>query len=136
MVIELGHQAYNALKHNRRRSILTMLGMAWGIATVVLLLAYGTGFERGLQIVPGNFHRELVRNHLAGAFLVFHPRGMRQRHPYGAPVHQKLDVNGVSVARSNGNNQRLVNTVHVVLGPAVYGVEVLIHGCKNYIRPA
>ena len=33
MLIELGRQAYNALKHNRRRSILTMLGMAWGIAT-------------------------------------------------------------------------------------------------------
>jgi putative ABC transport system permease protein len=50
MVLELGRQAYNALKHNRRRSILTMLGMAWGIATVVLLLAYGTGFERGLWV--------------------------------------------------------------------------------------
>src|SRR5260370_36405115 len=50
MILELGWQAYNALKHNRRRSILTMLGMAWGIATVVLLLAYGSGFERGLWV--------------------------------------------------------------------------------------
>src|SRR5258708_7412377 len=48
MTGELAKQAYNALRHNRRRSLLTMLGMAWGIATVVLLLAYGTGFERGL----------------------------------------------------------------------------------------
>jgi len=38
-------QAYAALRQNRRRSALTMLGMAWGIATVVLLLAYGTGFS-------------------------------------------------------------------------------------------
>ena len=38
-------QACAALKQNRRRSALTMLGMAWGIATVVLLLAYGTGFS-------------------------------------------------------------------------------------------
>src|ERR1700746_3193504 len=38
-------QAYVALQQNRRRSALTMLGMAWGIATVVLLLAYGTGFS-------------------------------------------------------------------------------------------
>jgi putative ABC transport system permease protein len=37
-------QAWGALRHNRRRSVLTMLGMAWGIATVVLLLAYGDGF--------------------------------------------------------------------------------------------
>ena len=50
MILELARQAYNALKHNRRRSLLTMLGMAWGIATVVLLLAYGSGFERGLWI--------------------------------------------------------------------------------------
>ena len=40
MINELGIQAYDALRHNKRRSILTMLGMAWGIATVVLLLAY------------------------------------------------------------------------------------------------
>jgi putative ABC transport system permease protein len=38
------HQAYVALRYNRRRSAMTMLGMAWGIATVVLLLAYGDGF--------------------------------------------------------------------------------------------
>src|SRR5207245_9780970 len=48
MIRELVRQDYNALRHNRRRSVLTMLGMAWGIATVVLLLAYGAGFERGL----------------------------------------------------------------------------------------
>src|SRR5258706_374807 len=42
MITALATQAYNALRHNRRRSLLTMLGMAWGIATVVLLLAYGT----------------------------------------------------------------------------------------------
>ncbi len=59
MVGELGIQAYNALRHNKSRSLLTMLGMAWGIATVVLLLAYGAGFERGLMIAfetfGGNF---------------------------------------------------------------------------------
>ena len=32
------------MRHNRRRTALTMLGMAWGIATVVMLLAYGDGF--------------------------------------------------------------------------------------------
>ena len=41
-------QAYAALRQNRRRSALTMLGMAWGIATVVLLLAYGTGFSTAI----------------------------------------------------------------------------------------
>jgi putative ABC transport system permease protein len=49
MIHDIGKQAYSALKYNRRRSMLTMLGMAWGIATVVLLLAYGSGFERGIM---------------------------------------------------------------------------------------
>lgn len=60
MIVELTSQAYNALKHNRRRSILTMLGMAWGIATVVLLLAYGSGFERGLWIAFRSWGTNLV----------------------------------------------------------------------------
>jgi len=60
MILELGRQAYNALKHNRRRTILTMLGMAWGIATVVLLLAYGTGFERGLWVAFRSWGTNLV----------------------------------------------------------------------------
>src|SRR5579871_6575714 len=41
-------EAYRALRHNRQRSAITMLGMAWGIATVVLLLAYGTGFSTAI----------------------------------------------------------------------------------------
>jgi putative ABC transport system permease protein len=60
MMIALATQAYNALRHNRRRSLLTMLGMAWGIATVVLLLAYGSGFERGLWAAFRSFGTNLV----------------------------------------------------------------------------
>src|SRR5262245_66477564 len=41
-------EAYRALRQNRRRSAITMLGMAWVIATVVLLLAYGTGFSTAI----------------------------------------------------------------------------------------
>src|SRR5579863_5655350 len=57
---DLGRQAYGALKHNRRRSLLTMLGMAWGIATVVLLLAYGAGFQNALMIAFRSFGGNLV----------------------------------------------------------------------------
>jgi putative ABC transport system permease protein len=35
--------------YNRRRTAITMIGMAWGIATVVLLLAYGAGFSRAIE---------------------------------------------------------------------------------------
>src|ERR1700751_2573515 len=41
-------EAYDSLRNNQRRSAITMLGMAWGIATVVLLLAYGTGFSEAI----------------------------------------------------------------------------------------
>ena len=41
-------EAYGSLAHNRRRTAITMLGMAWGIATVVLLLAYGNGFSTAI----------------------------------------------------------------------------------------
>src|SRR6202035_4547247 len=38
----------------------TMLGMAWGIATVVLLLAYGAVFESGLMVAFRTFGGNLV----------------------------------------------------------------------------
>ncbi len=57
---DLGKQAFNALKHNRRRSLLTMLGMAWGIATVVLLLAYGSGFQSALMVAFRTFGGNLI----------------------------------------------------------------------------
>ena len=60
MIRNLAQQAYSALRHNKRRSLLTMLGMAWGIATVVLLLAYGAGFERGLWAAFRTFGTNLV----------------------------------------------------------------------------
>src|SRR5262250_1981145 len=60
MLSDLFTQAYSALRFNKRRSVLTMLGMAWGIATVVLLLAYGSGFERGLWAAFRTFGTNLV----------------------------------------------------------------------------
>ena len=60
MLSNIIRQAYEALRHNRRRSFLTMLGMAWGIATVVLLLAYGAGFERGLWAAFRSFGTNLI----------------------------------------------------------------------------
>jgi putative ABC transport system permease protein len=60
MIGDLTAQAYNALRHNRRRSLLTMLGMAWGIATVVMLLAYGNGFGQACANIFANFGNKLV----------------------------------------------------------------------------
>ena len=53
-------QAGSALRHDRRRAFLTMLGMAWGIATVVLLLSYGEGFERAVMLVFASFGNNAI----------------------------------------------------------------------------
>ena len=60
MITALLDQAYSSLKHNRRRSALTMLGMAWGIATVVLLLSYGAGFERSIMYFFSSFGSNMI----------------------------------------------------------------------------
>jgi putative ABC transport system permease protein len=46
---DLLQQAYGAMRHDLRKTLLTMAGMAWGIATVVLLLAYGDGFGTAIE---------------------------------------------------------------------------------------
>ncbi len=60
MVHDLLGQAYASIKHNRRRTALTMLGMAWGIATVVILLAYGAGFGRAITAIFSNFGMQMM----------------------------------------------------------------------------
>jgi putative ABC transport system permease protein len=60
MTRDLLQEAYNAMRHNRRRTALTMLGMAWGIATVVMLLAYGDGFGRAIANIFKNFGTKLI----------------------------------------------------------------------------
>jgi putative ABC transport system permease protein len=60
MVHDILGQAFSSLKHNRRRTALTMLGMAWGIATVVLLLAYGAGFGRAINAIFSTFGFQMM----------------------------------------------------------------------------
>jgi putative ABC transport system permease protein len=60
MVHDLLGQAYASIKHNRRRTALTMAGMAWGIATVVILLAYGAGFGRAITAIFSNFGMQMM----------------------------------------------------------------------------
>jgi len=60
MFRDLLQEAYGAMRHNRRRTDLTMLGMAWGIATVVMLLAYGDGFGAACANIFANFGTKLM----------------------------------------------------------------------------
>jgi putative ABC transport system permease protein len=42
-------QALSSLVAHKFRAALTMLGISWGIVTVVLLMAYGSGFQRAIM---------------------------------------------------------------------------------------
>jgi putative ABC transport system permease protein len=48
MLTEIIREAWAALQRNYTRSFLTMLGIVWGIATVTLLIAYGSSFRNVL----------------------------------------------------------------------------------------
>src|SRR5579862_5605274 len=60
MTKDLLSQAYSAMRYNRRRTALTMLGMAWGIATVVLLLAYGAGFGQAIEAIFASWGTRII----------------------------------------------------------------------------
>ena len=60
MFRDLLNEAYGAMRYNRRRTTLTMLGMAWGIATVVMLLSYGNGFGQACANIFANFGTKLM----------------------------------------------------------------------------
>ena len=94
MLRDLGEQAYEALRHNRKRSVLTMLGMAWGIATVVLLLAYGAGFEKGVWAAFRSFGTNLM--------FAFPGRTSQQAGGTKAGSEVKLTVNDLEWVRTSG----------------------------------
>ena len=60
MLKDILGQAWEAMVYNRRRTAITMIGMAWGIATVVLLLAYGAGFSRAIENIFAQWGTNLV----------------------------------------------------------------------------
>jgi putative ABC transport system permease protein len=55
MLRDILGQAWEAMVYNRRRTAITMVGMAWGIATVVLLVAYGAGFSHAIEAIFSKF---------------------------------------------------------------------------------
>src|SRR6201998_3161601 len=60
MLKDILAQAWEAMLYNRRRTAITMIGMAWGIATVVLLLAYGAGFSRAIEAIFAQWGTNII----------------------------------------------------------------------------
>jgi putative ABC transport system permease protein len=98
--------AYEAMRHNRRRTFLTMLGMAWGIATVVLLLAYGDGFGRAIHAIFNNFGAKAV-----GVF------------PGRTSMQAGGNKAGVQVRFTDADLERLRNVVPLVRHIARYNFQ-------------
>jgi putative ABC transport system permease protein len=60
MMKDLWREAYAAMRYNRRRTLLTMMGMAWGIATVVMLLSYGNGLGQAVENIFASFGTRMM----------------------------------------------------------------------------
>jgi putative ABC transport system permease protein len=60
MLKDIFSQAMEAMRYNGRRTTITIVGMAWGIATVVLLLAYGAGFGRAFETIFAQFGTNMI----------------------------------------------------------------------------
>ncbi|HEY4054340.1 MAG TPA: ABC transporter permease [Terriglobales bacterium] len=60
MLTEIILEAWVALKRNYTRTFLTMLGIVWGIATVTLLIAYGSSFRNILVSGFNAFGKSVV----------------------------------------------------------------------------
>jgi putative ABC transport system permease protein len=56
-------EAAQALKFNRQRSILTMIGLAWGVACFVILFSYGDGFDVALKTAFRSIGQDLILMH-------------------------------------------------------------------------
>ncbi len=93
MIRDLLQESYNAMRHNRRRTALTMLGMAWGIATVVMLLAYGDGFGRAVENIFANFGTKLM--------IVVPGRSTMQAGGQKAGVQLRFTLDDVDLLTSN-----------------------------------
>jgi putative ABC transport system permease protein len=60
MMKDIFGQAMEAMRFNARRTIITVVGMAWGIATVVLLLAFGSGFGRAIETIFAQWGTNMI----------------------------------------------------------------------------
>jgi putative ABC transport system permease protein len=60
MIKDIFGQAMEAMRFNLRRTTITIVGMAWGIATVILLLAFGAGFGRAFETIFAQFGTNML----------------------------------------------------------------------------
>lgn len=90
---DLLSQAAAAMRHDLRKTVLTMAGMAWGIATVVLLMAYGNGFATAISNIFQSFG--------ATAVGIFPGRTSQQAGGNKAGVQVRFTNDDIELLRNN-----------------------------------
>ncbi len=60
MIRHILGEVWNTLAHYRLRSLLTMLSVTWGVASLMLLLAYGNGFGAALVKAFDQIGKDLI----------------------------------------------------------------------------
>ncbi len=117
MLKDILGQAWEAMIYNRRRTMITMIGMAWGIATVVLLLAYGAGFARAIQSI-------------------FAQWGVNHIEVYGGRTSEQAgaDKAGVRVRLTQDDVDRIWNSVPGItsITPALFGNYTVTNDLHTY----
>ncbi len=129
MFKDIWGQAWEAMIYNRRRTAITMGGMAWGIATVVLLLAYGAGFSRAIEAIFAEWGTNII-----GTF------------PGRTSQQAGGEKSGVQVRFTQDDVDRLANTIPGVMhvSPDVmkdvtvqndlHSYTWTVHGVRSYFN--
>jgi len=116
---ELIQQSWSALRRNRMRSVLTMLGISWGVVSLVLLLAFGEGLGSGIVAAQGSLGNNVLAVHMRGGDIFF--EGGSHRAYIQPPVAYYLRAVDFAVSRLG------IDFVHLVFedrtNPAVDAVE-------------
>ncbi|HEY1658317.1 MAG TPA: ABC transporter permease [Candidatus Sulfotelmatobacter sp.] len=90
---DLLSQAAASMRHDLRKTMLTIAGMAWGIATVVLLMAYGNGFATAISNIFQSFG--------ATAVGIFPGRTSQQAGGNKAGVQVRFTNDDIELLRNN-----------------------------------
>ncbi len=87
------HEAAQALRFNRQRSLLTTMSLAWGVACFVILYSYGDGFQVALETAFRSIGQDLV--------LMFDGRTSQQAGGERAGRQIRLELADVDEIREN-----------------------------------
>src|ERR1051326_9056473 len=113
IVREIIVESWTALQRSRVRTVLTMMGIVWGIVAVTLLIAYGSGFRGVLVHAFEAFGKSAV---------VCWP-GQTSEQPGGQRAGKvvRFEQEDLDLVRSNATlvKYACLETVHTL--PIVYG---------------